>query len=173
MTSVTRTLAIARHATAESLASDDAERALTARGRDEAAAAGRWLSRERGFRPDAALVSGAVRTRTTWTLLAEAAEYQITARVDDALRTAEEEAALDLIRATSEDVRSLIVVGHNPTVSHVAALLDDGDGDAAAMHAMIGGFPPGAVALFRVSGSWSELTFSGARLEAFRPGARA
>lgn len=171
MKSSTRTLAVARHATAEPHGRSDAERELTARGRDEAAGAGHWLATARGFRPDAALVSGALRTRTTWELLAGAASYRIEASYDDALRTVEEDGVLDLVRAIPADRQALILIGHNPTMSHLAALLDDGEGDAEAMQTMIGGFPPGAVALFEVHTTWAELDFGGARLLAFRPGA--
>ena len=69
-----RTLVLMRHAKAESSPSGpiggDIGRRLTERGRDDAAAAGRWLA-EIGCVPDHALVSAAERTQETWAAVAE------------------------------------------------------------------------------------------------------
>ncbi len=59
-------LIVMRHAKAGELpGGPDVERALTERGRRDAAAAGRWL-RASGFVPEAVICSAARRTRQTW-----------------------------------------------------------------------------------------------------------
>jgi phosphohistidine phosphatase len=73
---VTRTLVLVRHAQAESWASSDVERVLTPDGAATAGVLGGWL-RDQGITPDAALVSGATRTRQTWAALADAAGWQL------------------------------------------------------------------------------------------------
>ncbi|GGD25878.1 phosphoglycerate mutase [Nocardioides daphniae] len=158
-----------RHAKAEAVAASDLERALTERGRTEAAQAGEWLS-GLGFVPDHALVSAAVRTRDTWACVAESAGWDLEPDVDSGLYAAGPEAAVDLLRLVPAEVTHLIVVGHNPTVSHVAQLLSDGQGDEAAARAMAGGHPTSACAVFDVEEEWSELGFGDGRLVAFHAG---
>ena len=62
-----RQLILLRHAHAESAGAgeDDAGRPLSATGREEAQAAGKWL-REHGIHPDRVLCSPTTRTRQTW-----------------------------------------------------------------------------------------------------------
>ena len=54
------------------------------------------------------------------------AGWDLEGTLEDALYDAGPESALDLIRATDEHVRTLVVVGHNPTMASLATLLDDG-----------------------------------------------
>ena len=49
------------------------------------------------------------------------------------------------------------MVGHNPTMASLAALLDDGDGDEEAGNEMALGFPTSAVAVFAYDGDWADL----------------
>ena len=169
MPSSSRRLVIVRHAQATSSAASDAERELTRRGRADAAAAGRWLA-ALGLGPSGrgALVSAATRTRQTWAELVAATAWDVDAVVDEALYVAGPDAALDLVRATAEDVDTLVVVGHNPTMGLLAQGLDDGDGDDEASTAMAGhGFPTCTLAVLAVPGPWVDLAAAGARLEAF------
>jgi phosphohistidine phosphatase len=160
------TLVIMRHAKAEPYAATDEERELTAQGESDAVAAGEWLA-EQGIDVDRALVSGAARARGTWAGVAEGADLGIEATFDRSLYAAEPETALDLIRLTQESVRCLLVIGHNPTMAHLAQMLDDGDGDSEAIDGMATGFPAASLAVFEVDGAWSELEISAARLTAF------
>jgi phosphohistidine phosphatase len=158
-----------RHARAESAAASDEQRELTAGGRADAAAAGRWLAQE-GYAVDAALVSTARRTRETWDALAGAAGFEVEPEFDGGVYAGGPESVHDLLRLTPDSARSLLVIGHNPTISYLAQLLDDGDGDADAVAAMAGGYPPCALAVFRVPRSWDELEVGRARLLAFHVG---
>jgi len=157
-----------RHARAEHSAPTDHARALADRGRSEAAAAGRQL-REHGLEPDSVLVSDALRTRQTWEQVALAAGWDAElAEFSEALYGAGTDSAFDLLRETDATVRTLVVIGHNPTMASMAELVDDGEGDAEAVTGMLTrGFPTGAVAVFTVACEWAELGPGSARLDAF------
>ena len=158
-----------RHAKAESWGESDQGRALEPRGRDDAAAAGRWLA-ARGFVPDHALVSTSVRTRETWEAVAEAAGWESEPDFDTGLYAAGPEAALDLIREVPTHATDVIVIGHNPTIAYLAQLLDDGAGDSGAGERMASGFHTAALAILDVEGPWVDLELAGATLVAFHVG---
>lgn len=158
-----------RHAKAEQHGPTDFDRPLADRGHRDAAAAGVWLVGE-GFEPDHALVSAALRTQETWAALAAAADWDLDAEIDRGLYAAGPDTALDLVREVEDDVRRLLVVGHNPTIAVLAQLLDDGDGDPDLAEEMMSGYPTGAVAVFEVDGSWADLEEGGARLVGFHVG---
>ena len=158
-----------RHAKAEPTGESDELRELMPQGWAAAVEAGRWLA-ERGVMPDGALVSSARRTRSTWLALAEGGSFEVTPTYSDSLYSAGPETALDLVRETDDAVRSLVAVGHNPTMAYLAQLLDDGRGDEDAGREMAVGFPTGALAVFEVSGAWSELDLASATLVGFHVG---
>jgi phosphohistidine phosphatase len=164
-----RELVVMRHAKAEPHGATDAERELAQRGYDDAVEAGRWLA-DRGFTPDAALVSSARRTRTTWLALAEGGSFEAEPRYSESLYLAGPETALDLVRETPPEAAALIVIGHNPTAAYLAQLLDDGNGDDDAETQMATGFPTTALARFEVAGTWRELELASARLVGFHVG---
>lgn len=155
-----------RHAQAQDVAPTDRDRALTDRGARDAAAAGRWLA-DHGFAPDHAVVSPAVRTRQTWQALVDAAAWECAPDLEPALYQAGAEAALDLVRLVPDDVRDVLVLGHNPTIGHVATLLSDGTGDREAALLMAEGHPPAALAVFDVEEAWAQLSWGDGRLTSF------
>ena len=77
---------------------------------------------------------------------------------------------LDLVRALEGSLATVVVVGHNPTVAYLAALLDDGEGDPAAGNAMAMGYPTSAVAVFDLECPWADLGPGTASLRAFHVG---
>ncbi|MCF6379476.1 histidine phosphatase family protein [Nocardioides KLBMP 9356] len=160
-----------RHAKAEATAPSDHERALAARGEEDAQAAGRWLA-EQGIAPDRALVSDALRTRQTWAQVAAGAGWDDEiAQFSEALYAAGADSTFDLLRETAADVSTLVVVGHNPTMAYVAELIDDGEGDDDATTGMVTrGFPTAALAVFTVDGPWTHLGPGTGRLDAFHVG---
>lgn len=103
----------------------DAERPLAARGRRDAAAAGRWLV-EHEILPDQVLCSSAARTRETWQRavsaggapLARAAVNEV-----DAIYQAETDTLLRLVRDLPETANTALLVGHAPGLPALAALL--------------------------------------------------
>ena len=165
-----RRLVLVRHGKAEQSADTDDERALTETGRDDAAAGGAWLAAS-GFVPDHALVSSARRAQETWEALSSPHGWEVAVDVSDLLYSAEPETVLDLLREVPDGARSVIVVGHNPTMAYVATMVDDGSGDeAAATELTTRGFPTCSLAVFEYDGDWAALDVTSARLVAFHVG---
>lgn len=159
-------LMVMRHAKAEQSAPSDFERPLADRGRNDAAAAGAWLA-EQGWIPDHALVSAALRTRQTFTCVAQGGDFSVPPDLDRSLYSAAPESVVDLIRLVPAQAQSLLVIGHNPTMGSLAQLLHDGTGDEQAITDMAGDFPTGALALLEYDGAWADLTWTSCSLAAF------
>ena len=154
-----------RHAQAAD-APGDRDRPLTAQGMQNAAAIGSWLEGN-GYVPDRAVVSPALRTRQTWEQVAEASPAGVTSDVDERIYDNTVDAVLDVIAETPEDVQTLVVVGHNPSVGELSFALDDGMGDPGAQRKLHAGFPAGGVAVFEVAGLFADIAPDAATLTAF------
>jgi phosphohistidine phosphatase len=165
-----RRLLLVRHAKAAQ-GPVDADRPLTARGERRAAAIGTWLE-QTGLVPDLVLVSPARRAAQTWELASATLTPGPASAADARIFENTVEDLLEAIRETPEDVRTVAVVGHNPSVGELARALDDGQGNPEAGNALDEGFPTGGVAVFTLTAPFSELEPGGARLEDFAvPGA--
>lgn len=169
VTTTPRRLVVMRHARAEHTADSDMSRVLTPEGRADAAEAGRWLAAQ-DVTPDHALVSSAERTRQTWEAMRTAAGWQLSAEPDSGLYSAGPESALDVVRLVPPETSTLVVVGHNPTMSMLVQLLDDGEGDPAVLVELAGGFPTCALTVLTVGVEWAALSEAGATAEAFHVG---
>jgi len=154
-----RRLVLVRHAQAAA-GPVDADRPLTASGLRRAAAIGAELDRA-GLVPDHVLVSPARRAVQTWETAGG-----MPAVVDPRVYDNTVEALLAAIQDTPEEVRTVVLVGHNPSIGALVAALDDGDGDPAARRAAEAGFPTGGVAVFTVATSFATLGPGAARLDA-------
>jgi len=154
-------LLLVRHAEAAS-GPVDAERPLTERGQLQAAAIGAHLT-STGLEPDRVVVSPARRAVQTWQGAAAALPASAEPILDDRVLDNTVDALLAVVRETTEDVATLAVVGHQPSVGELLALLDDGNGapDTGA------GFRPGTVAVFALETGFAELTDGGATLTDF------
>jgi phosphohistidine phosphatase len=164
-----RLLVVVRHGQAEAFAQEDHERQLTARGRRDATAAGRWLA-EQGIVPTDAFVSSATRARQTWEALVAGNGTPAEARVEDAVYSADSDSALDVLRDARPHAEVVLYVGHNPTAASLAHLLDDGDPEPAAFRTMSRGFPTAAIAVLEVTVPWSEIDAATGHLVAFHVG---
>lgn len=115
-----RTLVLLRHAKAEHPEEgSDFDRRLTTKGEADAAAAGAWLAAQQ-IRPDLVFCSPAVRTRQTWEAFAAPAPD---VRYEQSLYEGGRTEVFDLLRTVPDSVHTVLVVGHNPTVSEVSLLL--------------------------------------------------
>jgi phosphohistidine phosphatase len=123
-------LVIVRHAEAASGEPDEL-RPLTPAGREVARALGQRLQRD-GVRPDAVLTSPLLRARETAQELARPAGLE--AEPDE--RLAPGATAADVRAAAEERGETVVVVGHQPDCSRIAADLTGGEEPA---------FPPGAM----------------------------
>ena len=153
---MSRTLVIMRHAKADRPeAVADIDRPLTTRGRADAKAAGVWLALHR-IAPQLVLCSPSTRTRSTWHEVAigfsdgPIAAYP-NVRYETDLYYAGVNAALSLIRAVSTDVDTVLLIGHNPTVSALSQRLDDAAGRASF------GLKTGGLAVHSVPTEWADL----------------
>ena len=137
-----RTLILLRHAAAESRQVDgrDFDRALTAVGRAEAAAAARRLA-ALALRPPVLLTSPALRARATGDIIARRlgiAGAQV--REDPVLYLATVPALRAAIARTAATVDCLLLIGHNPGLSELVTALDGGSKGVALATASFQGF---------------------------------
>jgi phosphohistidine phosphatase len=148
-------LVLVRHAKAAE-GPVDAERPLTKRGNRQAAAIGAWLA-QAGLVPDRVAVSSARRAAQTWAGAAAALKDSPPPTVDERIYDNTVEALLAVLRETPADVRTVAVVGHNPSIIELTHVLDDGSGDPAARRAAEEGFPTGCVAVFELTTPFDEV----------------
>lgn len=168
-----RTLIVMRHATAEPYAAEDELRELTEGGVSAARAGGEWLTRH-GLVPNEVWVSAATRTRQTWDEVRSAMgdEADPTVHVEAAIYQAGPESVLDLVSLSDPASEVVLVLGHNPTVSYLSHLLDDGHPDMSAWKRVSEGFPPAAMAVFDVPVEWVDLGIGSVHLRDFAVGGR-
>ncbi|HEU5019069.1 MAG TPA: histidine phosphatase family protein [Pseudolabrys sp.] len=129
---IMRRLFLLRHAKAErSLpGAPDRDRALIERGRQDAAKIGTYMAGH-GLVPDRVLVSSAARAQQTWRAAAAAFKPLPAADTADRLYNAAPQAILALIKDSGGAARTLLVVGHNPSLHELAvALIASGDIEA-------------------------------------------
>jgi len=186
---VTHRLVLLRHAKSDrELDVVDIRRPLAARGRRQAAEVGPALVAA-GLVPNLALCSTAQRARQTWELVAaslvaasphdEASSgggsggEPTAAHLDDGpavtfldeLYGASVDGVLAAVRRVDESVGTLLVVGHEPTISRTAtALAGLGSDDATYVRIQLG-VPTAAWSVSTVLGPWAELARGGALLE--------
>lgn len=151
-----RTLVLLRHGKAETPGEIlDFDRGLAPRGEADAKAAGAWLA-SRGLLPDLVICSPAKRTRQTWhgvaVGLAEAgaATAGHEERYEPGLYAGGRTEVVDLLREVPDDVATVIVIGHNPTLSDISLLLHPADSEPD-----IVGLKTCGLAVHRTAGSWS------------------
>lgn len=152
-----RILVLLRHAKAEQgPGEDDHARELTARGRSDAAEAGRWLH-DHEFGCDLVLCSTSLRTRQTCEAAASAGCAEATVRHEGALYNAGAEALLATVQDADPGASVVMVVGHSPGVPALASLLAEGKGSVEAHRAMAEGFPTAGIAVLSYAGHWADL----------------
>jgi phosphohistidine phosphatase len=162
---VQRRLLLVRHAQAAD-AQVDADRPLTERGERQAAALGAWLDHV-GLAPDRVLVSPARRAAQTWELVGAPLAHTPTPTVEPRIYDNTVEALLAAIRETPDDLATLAVVGHNPSIGELAAALDDGQGSPDARRDVDRGFPTGGIAVFDLATPFSAVGPGAATLSDF------
>ncbi|MEB3981167.1 histidine phosphatase family protein [Mycobacterium sp. 663a-19] len=160
-----RTLLLMRHAKSSYPPGvADHDRPLAPRGIREAGLAGDWL-RANAPAVDEVLCSTATRARQT---LADVG-IDAPVRYDERLYGATPGSMLDQINGVAETVDTLLVVGHEPTMSHLAIGLAGADGtDAAAVQRISEKFPTSAIAVLKVAGDWKGLELGRAALIGFQ-----
>lgn len=121
-----RCLYLFRHGQAEDSAGEgDHRRELTARGAQDVRRVGQFFARQ-PWPLERILVSSATRTIATGEILLaclESLQPRPVVKTLDSLYLAEASQLLTLIRSQPRDCRSLLLVGHNPGLSELAASL--------------------------------------------------
>lgn len=155
-----RKLLLLRHAKAAPAAGTaDQIRPLASSGQRQCALLGRELL-SRHYLPDLVLVSSAVRTRQTWELVEASLGGRSAAEVEvlDELYGAGPREVIDLVRGVDERARTVLVVGHEPTMSSTAYLLgSSAHSNTAALAQVRVGLPTSACAVLQVGDGWNEL----------------
>ena len=151
-----RTLILLRHAKSDwSGGEADLARPLAKRGRHQAPEAGSWLA-DNVAHIDLAVVSPARRARSTWDLVAAELDVPPEARIDDRVYTASGDELLTVVRELSDDLATVVLVGHNPALEDLVLLLTGGWTP----------MPTSALAVIAVTGSWSTAAHHPAVLRA-------
>jgi phosphohistidine phosphatase len=139
-------LILFRHSKSDQSSSEaDIDRPLNPRGERQAPEAGRWLA-ENVDGIDLAVVSPAYRARTTWDLAAAELAQQPETRIDDRVYNASVSDLLDVVHDLPDDVRTVVMVGHNPGFEDLASLLAN---DSVSM-------PTSAIAVLESDTAWSS-----------------
>jgi phosphohistidine phosphatase len=165
MSASDRTLLLLRHAKSDYPDGPDApvdhDRPLAPRGIREAGLAGDWI-RANVPAVDAVLCSTATRTRQTLARMGIDADV----RYDDDLYDSMPGTVIRLINGIADDVHTLLVVGHEPTMSTLALGLAVDTANEAAEE-ISEKFPTSSIAVLTTAQPWHRLELHTATLVAF------
>lgn len=117
-------LLLIRHAKAEPYATSDAARALTEKGRDQAAKVGVFLSKQ-GLVPDVTLASPLLRARETAEILCNAAAAESPV-IEPWLACGMRPSSAMKELAAYSNFQRVAIVGHNPDFEYLAEWMLDG-----------------------------------------------
>jgi phosphohistidine phosphatase len=113
--------------------------------------------RSEGVVPELVLCSPARRVRETLELLEPALGPDVEVQIDDDLYGADSSELLERLRRVDVQITSVLVVGHNPGLQHLALELT-GDGEEAAVTQLHAKFPTAALATLDVGeDGWDRL----------------
>ncbi|MFJ4648452.1 SixA phosphatase family protein [Streptomyces bobili] len=151
-----RTIVLFRHAKADWPQVTDHERPLADRGRMDAAVAGRKLT-DSGIAVDLALCSTATRTRETWKLAVHELPHRPKTVYEERIYEASPGELIALLNEVPDEVRNLVLVGHNPGIEGLAEVLSGTAEEDARERMTRRGFPAAAFAVLTFDGSWKSL----------------
>lgn len=144
----------------------DRRRPLSERGRRAAPAIGGYMKRE-GLLPELVLISTAERTQQTWALVKPELSYDPETRNLDAIYEAPAERLLATLGKIEPGYRCVAMIGHNPGMEDLAAMLVGG-GDPQARQAMAEKYPTAGLAVIDFDcARWQDITPGAGRLERF------
>jgi phosphohistidine phosphatase len=147
----------------------DIDRPLAPRGREVVPLVARYLA-DHGLIPDLVLGSPAKRVEETWQLMAPVLGEHVTCKTLRSLYDAAPSRLLEALRRVGGEVRTLMLIGHNPGLGALAVSLA-GAGPGKALERLRTKFPTAAVAVLAFeTENWAELAAGGGRLnELVRP----
>ena len=160
----TRRLVLLRHAKAEHGGVADELRPLAHAGRRQCvrvSAALAWLD----LVPELVLCSTAVRARQTWDLVRGGlGDVEPEVLVTDALYEAGVRQVLAQVHDVDERIRTVLVVGHEPTISTTASTLAGEESVEDAVTHVLNGLSTGTFVVLELDGTWADLAVGTARL---------
>jgi phosphohistidine phosphatase len=166
-----RQLFLLRHAKSswDDAALDDFDRPLNKRGRSAARLMARHLKSQH-IRPALILCSAARRTRETYDILEPGLEG-IPVSFEQDLYEASKHDLLARLRQLDDHLGSVLLIGHNPGMEHLAQALSGGHGEATALSRIAEKFPTGTLAVLETNiAQWAALEDGDCRLtELVRP----
>ncbi|GEL93384.1 SixA phosphatase family protein [Cellulomonas composti] len=159
-----RRLVLLRHAKAEHPDGvSDHSRPLALQGRRQSARVGTALAAA-GLVPDLVWCSSSTRTRQTWDLVRGTLGAQPPAEFLDDVYEAGVRSLLALVATAPASVSTLLVVGHEPTMSHTAATLAGPGSDEDAWSRVQVGVPTASWSLIELDGDWDTVASQAGRL---------
>jgi phosphohistidine phosphatase len=152
-----RTVILLRHA--KSSWSDstvaDIDRPLAPRGERAARKLAKYIRRKK-IRPALVLCSPSLRTRQTLEAVESSLGKRSAVKVVPQLYAASEQELLEQLQALPDSVRSVMLIGHNPSLQNLALVLASRGADLPQLQEK---FPTGALATLVVPGeSWAALS---------------
>jgi phosphohistidine phosphatase len=151
-----RTLLVLRHAKSDwSGGEADIDRTLNPRGQAQASEVGGWLA-EQPLTIDLAVVSPATRATATWARVSAELAAGPEARLEERAYAASGSVLLQIVRELADEVRTVILVAHNPGLEELVEVLS---GESITM-------PTSGLAVLTLPGSWAEAAPTTATLRA-------
>ncbi|MDR2454748.1 MAG: histidine phosphatase family protein [Bifidobacteriaceae bacterium] len=161
---MSRTLILVRHAKAGGGdGGGDVDRPLTELGYEQCRIVARELG-GLGLAPDAALVSNARRARQTFDAMAQAAGWGAKPQILDSLYTGYVEEVLQAVRQCAPQAATVMVFGHEPTMSATGYKLAGPGSDPGAVARVRRGLPTAGLAIVELAGQWPSLGVEPTRL---------
>lgn len=147
---------LVRHAKAGGGDGGDADRPLSELGYEQCRVVAREISGI-GLDPEVALVSTARRAKQTFNAMAAAAGWEIEPALEQELYNGYVEELLEAVRGAPPECASLMVVGHEPTMSAAAYKLASAGSMPDAVTRVRRGLPTAGVAVIQVDGAWDSV----------------
>jgi phosphohistidine phosphatase len=141
----------------------DHDRPLAPRGRQAARVMAEHL-RRKGIEPELVLCSSSRRTRQTLTRLAPALRENADVQIESKLYAASATDLLEVLHEVPDEVKAVMLIGHNPGIQDLALSLARGGSEIARVRRK---FPTAALATLELNGSWRELAPGSAELVSF------
>ncbi len=162
-------LMLLRHAKASALETgrEDIDRPLNGRGKRAAVAMGKYMAAN-GLMPDIVLCSPASRAKRTWELAAkELGGAPKVLFVRDIYDFGDGEELLNCLRRLAADAKSVLLVGHNPSIAGLALRLVR-KGDKKLRDLLEAKYPTAALAVIKLgAGSWAAVAEGAGTLARF------
>jgi phosphohistidine phosphatase len=144
----------------------DHDRPLAGKGRRNAFATGQWFAAE-GPRIDLALCSDAQRALHTWEIVRGFLDPVPMTRIEPRVYGADVGELLDLLAQTPSEVQTVLMIGHEPTMSSTTLALSGNGSDPSALERVARKFPTNGIAVLRASIPWTRFEAGACTLETF------